>query len=119
MQIVIPSKGRASVIGQKALRLFPDAVVCVGDDEVKAYEQVTKNLLVHPADVVGIGPLRQWVLDNVKDEAVVMVDDDVSHCYSQVGYHKVRIEDPAVCQAIVERTAIVAMDAGVGVFRFQ
>jgi len=37
VQFVIPSRGRADVIGQKALRIFPDAVVCVGDNEVEAY----------------------------------------------------------------------------------
>ena len=64
MQFVIPSRGRADVIGQKALRIFPDAVMCVGDNEVEAYSKVTQNLLVHPAGVVGIGPLRQWILDH-------------------------------------------------------
>ena len=119
MKIVIPSKGRAAVLPQKALRLFPDALVCVGDDEVDAYGKVTSNLLVHPASVVGIGPLRQWVLDNVADPCVVMVDDDVTHVYSQVGFHKKRIEDADTARAIVERTAILAQDAGVRVFGFQ
>lgn len=62
MKIVIPSKGRAAIIGGKALRLFPDAIVCVGDDEVDAYAKVSQNLLVHPAGVVGIGPLRQYLM---------------------------------------------------------
>ena len=119
MKIVIPSKGRAAVLPQKALRLFPDALVCVGDDEVDAYGKVTSNLLIHPASVVGIGPLRQWVLDNVADPCVVMVDDDVTHVYSQVGFHKKRIEDADTARAIVERTAILAQDAGVRVFGFQ
>jgi len=30
MKIIIPTRGRADVIGQKALRLFPDATLCVG-----------------------------------------------------------------------------------------
>lgn len=32
MQIIIPSKGRSDVIADKALRLFPDATLCIGDD---------------------------------------------------------------------------------------
>lgn len=119
MQIVIPSKGRANIIRDKALRLFPDAIVCVGDDEVDAYAKVSQNLLVHPAAVVGIGPLRQWVMDNIADRCVVMVDDDVTHVYSQVGFHKRRIEDANTARAIVERLAILAADAGVRVFGFQ
>jgi hypothetical protein len=119
MKIIIPTKGRADVIGGKALRLFPDATLCVGADEVEAYRRLSDRLLVHPAEVVGIGPLRQWVLDHVDDPCVVMVDDDVTHVYSQVGFHKERIEDAAAAGAIVERLAILAADAGVRVFGFQ
>jgi hypothetical protein len=119
MKIVIPSKGRAQTIREKALRLFPDAIVCVGDNEVDAYKKISSNLLVHPASVVGIGPLRQWVLDHIDDPCVVMVDDDVTHVYSQVGFHKWRIEDADTARAIVERLAIVAKDAGARVFGFQ
>jgi hypothetical protein len=119
VKIIIPSKGRAQTLSEKALRLFPDATVCVGDDEVKAYAPITQNLLVHPAHVVGIGPLRQWVLDQVDDPCVVMVDDDVTHVYSQVGFHKRRIEDPDTARALVERLAILAADAGARVFGFQ
>lgn len=93
MKIIIPSKSRADIIGDKALRLFPDATLCVRDDELDAYTKVSDRLLVHPANVVGIGPLRQWVLDHVDDPCVVMVDDDVTHVYSLVGFHKQRIED--------------------------
>ncbi len=119
MKIIIPTRGRADVIGDKALKLFPDATLCVGADEVEDYAKVSDRLLVHPADVVGIGPLRQWVLDHVDDPCVVMVDDDVTHVYSQVGFHKLRIEDADTARAIVERTAILAADAGVRVFGFN
>ena len=100
MQIIIPTKGRAHLIREKALRLFPDATLCVGDDEVATYAKVSDRLLVHPTNVVGIGPLRQWVLDHVEDPCVVMVDDDVTHVYSQVGFHKKRIEDADTARAI-------------------
>ncbi|MCK6470859.1 MAG: hypothetical protein L6R28_03855 [Planctomycetes bacterium] len=119
MKIVIPSKGRAATIGEKALKLFPDALVCVGDNEVEQYRKVTGNLLVHPTSVVGIGPIRQWILDHVEDPCVIQVDDDVSHVYSQVGFHKWRIEDADTARAIVERLAILAQDAGARVFGFQ
>lgn len=119
MKIVIPTKGRADIIADKALRLFPDATLCVGDDEVAAYSKVSEKLLVHPSNVVGIGPLRQWVMDHVEDPCVVMVDDDVTHIYSQVGFHKLRIKDAGTARALVERTAIAAADAGARVFGFQ
>ena len=118
MKIVIPSKGRPGVIGQKALRLFPDALVCVGADEADAYAKVSNNLLVHPPEVTGIGPLRQWILDNVEDRTVVMVDDDVRTIVSQVGFKARRFDDADTARAIVERLAILAEDAGARVFGF-
>ena len=119
MKVIIPSKGRSDIIGDRTLRLFPDATVCVGDDEVDDYSKVTQRLLVHPANVMGTGPLRNWIMDNVDDPCVVMVDDDMKRMYSQVGFHKRAIEDPATIQAIVERLAIVAADAGIRVFGFN
>ena len=101
MRIIIPSQGRSDIIRAKALRLFPDATLCIGADEVDAYGRLSDSLLVHPPEVVGIGPLRQWVLDHVDDPCVVMVDDDVTHVYSQVGFHKERIEDADTARAIV------------------
>jgi hypothetical protein len=38
IKIIIPTKGRADVIGGKALRLFLDATLCVGADGVEAYQ---------------------------------------------------------------------------------
>lgn len=111
MKIIIPTRSRADIIAEKVLRLFPDATLCIGDDEVDAYAKVSDRLLVHPASVVGIGPLRQWVLDHVDDPCVVMVDGDVMHVYRQVGFHKLRIEDADTARAIVKRTAILAAGA--------
>jgi len=37
MKIIIPSKGRADMIGEKALRLFPDATLCIGHEREIAY----------------------------------------------------------------------------------
>ena len=48
MKIIIPTRGRADSIGQKSLRLFPDAALCVGADEVDLYAPLSRNLLVHP-----------------------------------------------------------------------
>lgn len=43
MKIVIPTKGRADVIGAKALRLFSDTTLCVGADEVEGYSRRSRG----------------------------------------------------------------------------
>ena len=118
MKIIIPSRGRSATIGQRALRLFPDATVCVAEEEADTYAKVTPNLLLHPAAVTGIGPIRQWILDHVPDRTVVQVDDDVQYVRSWVGFKSRRSEDPGFASAVVERAAIMAEDLGVSVFGF-
>ena len=118
MQVVMPSRGRPQNI-PKVTKLFPDAVICVGEDEAERYSKHTDNLLVHPENVTGIGPLRQWILDNVKDETVLMVDDDVYSIYSLCGFSKWKIHDPDSIRRILEVTALCAKDAGARVFGFN
>ena len=50
MKIIIPSKGRSDIIRDKALRLFPDATLCIGDDERAAFAQASDP------DGIGTGP---------------------------------------------------------------
>jgi hypothetical protein len=118
VQIVIPSKGRPAEIRDGALKLFPDAIVCVGESDAKAYPVPHEQMLVHPDDVTGIGPLRQWILDNVQDRTVVQVDDDMHTVYCQTGFCQRKITDPSMIRAIVDRTARCAEEAGARIFGF-
>jgi len=43
MKIAIPTKGRADVLGDKAPRLFPDATLCIGADEVEGYSRRSRT----------------------------------------------------------------------------
>lgn len=119
MKIIIPSRGRAGVLRDGALSLFPNATVCVSKSDEKDYASVCDDLLVHPDNVEGIGPLRQWILDNVKDEIVVQVDDDCHSVYSICGLTKRDIKDPAMIERIVAVTAQCAKDAKCRVFGFN
>lgn len=119
MQIVIPSRSRQDTIGEGALKIFPKALVCVAESERDAYHRVTKNLLLHPDEVTGIGPLRQWILDNVNDEVVVQCDDDVHTVYSLVGFTKRNITNLTAIERIVYGTAQCAIDAKCSVFGFN
>ena len=44
MKIIIPTKGRANIIHEKTLRLFPDATLCIGEVEAQAYGRHNSNL---------------------------------------------------------------------------
>jgi len=120
MKFIVISKGRANSVYGKTLRLVPDALVCVAESEAKDYRKALPafKIITHPDDVVGIGPLRNWVTTNVSDGTCIMLDDDISCVYDQSQLRKIRIEDPQHCMAILERTAIVAQEAKVRLFGY-
>ena len=129
LRVVIPSKGRQGLIGKAALRLFPDATVTVAESEVAAYAGVTypdgrrliseEQLVPHPDDVSGIGPIRQWVLDHFDDECIVMVDDDVYELVLLVHYVPRKMSQPEVVRQVVHNAANVAQGIGAPVFGFN
>lgn len=122
MRIVIPSSGRADRVGARAARLFPTALICVGEDEADAYAaQVGRaRIWTHPPEVRGIGPLRQWILDHAPEEIVLMVDDDVKRCSCLTkGLNAGFIEDPEQVRWVIEQAAQCAKDAGCSVFGFN
>lgn len=76
MHIAIPSKGRAGKV--KSLALLSKATLYVPEYELSDYESIYgKRVIGVPSDIRGITPTRNWILDNCKDNWVVMVDDDV------------------------------------------
>jgi hypothetical protein len=119
LRVVIPSRRRSKTIEEAALAVFPQATVCVAESERDDYRRVTKNIITHPDDVSGMGPLRQWMLDNISDECLFMVDDDVHACVSLVGNRLRRITDPQSVMQIVLNTAECAYAAGARVFGFN
>jgi TET-associated glycosyltransferase-like protein len=125
-RVVICSRRRADSIGKKSLRFFPDALVCVAKSEAKDYRPLTKRLLLHPDNdhtftngAATLGALRNWVLDHVDDECIVMIDDDVSGIDSLAGVHTTAISDPQDVAAILANTARCAHDVGARVFGFN
>lgn len=78
MEIYIPTRGRAfqetcaslpKEIGARVMFVTPWI-----DDWVKSeVGQVIRT----PPDINGIGPTRQWIIDNATDNKIVMLDDDL------------------------------------------
>jgi hypothetical protein len=76
MILAIPSKGRPA--GVKSQAVLPCAQVFIPQNEINDYARAgVKNLVAVPERIKGITATRNWILDNVKDRRVVMIDDDV------------------------------------------
>lgn len=120
VRVVIPSKGREKIIADHTLRLFPDATICVEEKEVIGYSQYVPaaQILPHPP-LRSLGEIRNWIMDNVDDDAIFMADDDIGSVNSLVGLHLKRYHDPAVAMQIVENAAECARGIGAMLFGFN
>ena len=120
MQVVIPSKSRVEDC-RRALQLFPDTIVVVNETQEEMYKELGVPLLCHPSDLFGIGPLKNWILDNLEARELLLVDDDVYQVRSPVGSptksHVIR--DAETIRLLVENTAEIARGAGAPVFGFD
>jgi hypothetical protein len=118
MRVVIPSKGRVTSCAQAA-RLFDDPLIVVREDEVDDYAPLGLELLAHPLDVRGIGPLKRWILANVPDETVVIIDDDVSKVLLLVGQRLRPITRPDSIAQILANAETVARALDTPIFGFN
>lgn len=96
MKIVIPSRKRANLIQKATLLCLPNAFVSISEEDVDSYHASglkREKMIIHPNDVVGLQKTRNWILRNVGDETVVMVDDDMAYLACMVGEYRRRITD--------------------------
>lgn len=80
MIVAVPSKGRPGKC--KTIDFMPDAVLFVPEVEAEAYRKCfpKTEVIGVPQEVRGITRTRNWILDNVDDPDIVMVDDDLMVC---------------------------------------
>lgn len=119
IRVLIISRGRYDTISTTSL--LPDEVeVLVPESEKKLYEANIKNpILTIPDDQIGLGMVRNWVLDHFKEEIIVMVDDDISCMYNLQGKLSRRINDPEEMMQVILNTAVMAYDSGAKVFGYS
>ena len=117
MQVVILSRGRSRSISTH--KLLPGAVLVVPKGERKKYEYTGLSIRTIPDKIVGLGPVRNWVLDHFKENIIVMADDDIDTLYCMTGKLIRRIEDPEIVYQVICQAAHCALDLGTSVFGFN
>ena len=120
MKVVVPSKGRAKTIRKHTLALFPEATVLVDEAEYDDYAAVVDEaqLETHPG-LFPVVKILNHVLDTVRDDVVVIADDDITGLLALPGWRVRRYRDPDVAMAVLEQAAQCAMDAEVALFGFN
>jgi hypothetical protein len=117
VQIIVLSRQRPGSVGDIE-HLFPDSLWCIGANEAEAYAVPQSRKLIHPADVVGIGKLKQWVLDNTQG-TIFLVDDDIAKVWCMVGRAGHEVSGAENIRQIIENAAEIAEAIGAPVFGFD
>lgn len=115
---MILSRGRWNTITTH--NLLPDYIeVLVPDNEVEKYkEKINNPILSIPKEIEGLGNVRNWVLNNFKEETIVMIDDDIKKFYCITNYHAYSTDKEEMVQVIIN-TAVMAKEMGVHCFGFS
>ena len=85
MEILIPSYKRANRC--LTAKYISKAIICCHENQVEDYKRFNKNKVrTIPDELAGKGMavIRNYILDNSKDEEILMLDDDIKF----VGYYE-------------------------------
>lgn len=115
---MILSRSRWSSISTN--KLLPDFIeIVVPESQKDEYAKVVPNpLITTPDDVLGLGALRNWCIDNFKEETIIMLDDDIYRLYCITGAKARHISNKNVILEILVNDAIMAKDMGTNCFGY-
>lgn len=121
IRLLVISRSRYKSIKKNTCKIFPDWVeVLVPESEKALYaKEIPNPLLTVPDEIVGLGALRNWVLDNFPEETVIMIDDDIQRIYSLTGVRSRIIKSKEEAVQILINAAIMCKDAGLHCFGFS
>jgi hypothetical protein len=120
MQVVVPSRLRTKNM-RRTLELFPDAIICVAEEERESYKAVgCPRILTHPNELVGGAVILHWALQQPEiPDRFVWADDDIEKLAIITGFRKRFVRDPKTIETVLEHAAICAEEAGTGLFGFN
>jgi len=118
IRVLIISSGRADTISTH--KFVPDTVeIFVPESQVVEYRKNVSNPIVAvPDEIKGLGMLRNYIVQTVPEETVIMLDDDVIAIYNLEGVKARRLNDKEEVMKVLINCAILAMDANCTVFGF-
>jgi hypothetical protein len=103
-------------------RVIPSATIVVPESEVELYEELTgrEDLVPIPDEYEGGAAVSNWCLDHFEDECLILMDDDISGCFSiGAGYDRGRWLTRDEILHVLEVTTVCAYDVGVTLFGFN
>ena len=113
LRLVIMSRSRPRSINSH--RLFPSATLLVPESELTDYAHVALEKVTIPDDVTGVSAVRNWILRRFTEDAIVMLDDDITACVCMVSLRCRKLSTDETL-AMLENSAYCARGAGARLF---
>ena len=113
LRLVIMSRSRPRSITSH--RLFPKATLVVPESELADYASVPLEKVTLPDAVSGVSAVRNWILRYFKEDALVMLDDDITACVCMVSLRCRKLSADETL-AMLENSAYGARGAGARLF---
>ncbi len=113
LRLVILSRSRSRSITSH--KLFPTATLLVPASEAAHYTHTGLEIETIPDEIAGISAVRNWVLKHFTEDAIVILDDDISACVCMVS---LRCRKLSIIEtlAMLENSAWCARGAGARLF---
>ena len=113
LRLIILSRSRSRSITSH--KLFATATLLVPASEADHYAHTGLEIHTIPDEIAGISAVRNWVLRYFTEDAIVMLDDDISACVCMVSLKTRKLSIPETI-AMLENSAWCARGAGARLF---
>ncbi len=113
LRLVIMSRSRPRAITSH--KLFPTATLVVPESEVSTYAHIALEKIAIPDAISGVSAVRNWILRRFTEDAIVMLDDDISACVCMVSLRCRKLSTDETL-AMLENSAYCARGAGARLF---
>jgi len=113
----VPSAGRSTTAVTQSMLTSEvgTSLWFVPNEEYDAYvEKVGPNVIGHPPFSDGMSQKRTWLLDHIRGDVQVQVDDDVNGFWKQSEHSDMKtFYEPKRCDAIIRGVADMAVEMGI------
>lgn len=114
--VYIPSRKRPDQAARVVRMMLPQATVVVDAAEEAAYRGAgLERLLLHPG-LLGLSRIRNFIVAQCPTRVTIQIDDDLRFVGVMPGIHTRRMRHPDELASLFYSTAVVAEEAGVGLF---
>lgn len=111
--IYVPSYKRYDKIKTKNILDYCTYVVRQSEAQDYMDAGIEDMLAVEDSQIDSMLKVYQWIIDNTKEDIIVMIDDDISNLIYRTDYN-VAIEDKETATAELERIAVMMEDLKIG-----